>query len=173
MAASLSRAFAREIKLKISLEDTYGKSRMRITVSAGLIPPRLRKGPIPYQSTTQPGVSRLQTEIQVRRSGTAVAVEAFSPFQLPPLYAITISQGLSRTVHHAIFICPAFILDGRFGNGSPLATVREYKYLRLVFSLQHPSSGPSSSDREAPGMQLVLISCCGNSPAVKRIILET
>ena len=54
MAASLSRAFAREIKLKIFLEDTYGKSRMRITVSAGLIPPRLREGPIPYQSTTQP-----------------------------------------------------------------------------------------------------------------------
>lgn len=53
----------------------------------------------------------------------------------------TISRGLSRT-HHAIFVRPAFIPDGRFWSGSSLVTVKEYKHLLPVFYLQHPSSGP-------------------------------
>ena len=46
----------------------------------------------------------------------------------PYYLSATISRGPSR-MHHAIFACPAFILDDRFWNGSQLATVREYEYL--------------------------------------------
>lgn len=132
--ASLSRAFAREIRLEISPQGTtYGKSQTRITVSAGLIPPRLQWREIPYQSPTQPGVSWLQTEIQTRRSGTARVAVGASSFLIPlptssPRLLPFRGASHARTMRKVLLAQHLFLMI-YLGNGLPLATAREYKYL--------------------------------------------